>query len=108
MAVERGQLIVRETLTFVVKSGPEEGSCLGAGEVNRHVSLASTHWHDSVFVGVNINGRVVTAVSDLVENSRLQGLVGVVVTDLGCVVVAVERRILAREGAFGGFLAFSQ
>lgn len=90
MAVERGQLIVRETLTFVVKSGPEECSCIGAGEVNGHVGLAAIDRHDSVFFGVNIDSSLVSAVADLVENSRLQGLVGVVVADLGSVIVAVE------------------
>lgn len=93
-------------VTFVVKSRPEEGSGIGAGEVNWHEGLISVNRHKSIFIAIHEYSGIFTAVSDLVENSRLKRLIGVVVADLRGVVVAVER--LALADMFSALLALAQ
>lgn len=101
------QLIVGvDLVASFVEGRPEEGSNIGASEMNRHVSLIAIDRHQLIFFAVNINGGIVGGVSDLVENSRLKCLVRVVITDLGGVVVAVEG--LALADMLVGLLAFVQ
>lgn len=102
------QLSVWETVTFVIKSSPEECSCVSSSEVYWHESLISVDWHQLIFIAININSGVIAAISDLVENSCLQGFIRIVVADFWTVVVAVERRVFAFANVFsaGVFLSF--
>lgn len=86
------EVLIVDLFTFgVLKSCPEEGSSLGAGEVNGHDRLISVDRHHLILLAVDINRGIFCAVSDLVENSRLEGLIRVVVADLRGVIVAIKR-----------------
>lgn len=90
---ELGQLevFIVDLFTFAfAKSRPEEGSSLGAREMDGHDRLISADRHQLILLAVDINRGIVCAVSDLIEDSRLERLVGVVVAHFRGVVVAVE------------------
>lgn len=89
----------------VAESRPKEGSSLGAREMHWHDGLISVDRHQLILLAVDINRGVVCAVSDLIEDSRLERLVRVVVAHLRGVVVAIERRMLALADRLDGFLA---